>query len=1142
MPADQWPLFELVVSEIDDCHYRLHMNLDLLQFDVQSFKVMMDDLAQVWRGETLAPLAITFRDYVMAEQARRQTSAWHDAWDYWQEKLPQLPLAPELPVVETPPETPHFTTFKSTIGKTEWQAVKQRWQQQGVTPSAALLTLFAATLERWSRTTTFTLNLTFFNRQPIHPQINQLIGDFTSVTLVDFNFSAPVTLQEQMQQTQQRLWQNMAHSEMNGVEVIRELGRLRGSQRQPLMPVVFTSMLGMTLEGMTIDQAMSHLFGEPCYVFTQTPQVWLDHQVMESDGELMFSWYCMDNVLEPGAAEAMFNDYCAILQAVIAAPESLKTLASGIARHIPRRRWPLNAQADYDLRDIEQATLEYPGIRQARAEITEQGALTLDIVMADDPSPSAAMPDEHELTQLALPLPEQAQLDELEATWRWLEARALQGIAATLNRHGLFTTPEIAHRFSAIVQALSAQASHQRLLRQWLQCLTEREWLIREGESWRCRIPLSEIPEPQEACPQSQWSQALAQYLETCIARHDALFSGQCSPLELLFNEQHRVTDALYRDNPASACLNRYTAQIAALCSAERILEVGAGTAATTAPVLKATRNTRQSYHFTDVSAQFLNDARARFHDESQVSYALFDINQPLDFTAHPEAGYDLIVAVNVLHDASHVVQTLRRLKLLLKAGGRLLIVEATERNSVFQLASVGFIEELSGYRDFRRRDEKPMLTRSAWQEVLVQAGFANELAWPAQESSPLRQHLLVARSPGVNRPDKKAVSRYLQQRFGTGLPILQIRQREALFTPLHAPSDAPTEPAKPTPVAGGNPALEKQVAELWQSLLSRPVARHHDFFELGGDSLMATRMVAQLNRRGIARANLQDLFSHSTLSDFCAHLQAATSGEDNPIPLCQGDGEETLFVFHASDGDISAWLPLASALNRRVFGLQAKSPQRFATLDQMIDEYVGCIRRQQPHGPYVLAGWSYGAFLAAGAAQRLYAKGEQVRMVLIDPVCRQDFCCENRAALLRLLAEGQTPLALPEHFDQQTPDSQLADFISLAKTAGMVSQNLTLQAAETWLDNIAHLLRLLTEHTPGESVPVPCLMVYAAGRPAHWTPAETEWQGWINNADDAVIEASHWQIMMEAPHVQACAQHITRWLCATSTQPENTL
>ncbi|VFS18034.1 non-ribosomal peptide synthase (yersiniabactin siderophore biosynthetic protein) [Escherichia coli] len=94
-----------------------------------------------------------------------------------------------------------------------------------------------------------------------------------------------------------------------------------------------------------------------------------------------------------------------------------------------------------------------------------------------------------------------------------------------------------------------------------------------------------------------------------------------------------------------------------------------------------------------------------------------------------------------MLHDASHVVQTLRRLKLLLKAGGRLLIVEATERNSVFQLASVGFIEGLSGYRDFRRRDEKTDAHPPPHgRRFLVQAGFANELAWPAQESSPLRQ------------------------------------------------------------------------------------------------------------------------------------------------------------------------------------------------------------------------------------------------------------------------------------------------------------------------------------------------------------------------------------------------------------------
>ena len=49
----------------------------------------------------------------------------------------------------------------------------------------------------------------------------------------------------------------------------------------------------------------------------------------------MFSWYCMDNVLNPALPRRCLTDYCAILQAVIAAPESLKTLASGIAGHIP---------------------------------------------------------------------------------------------------------------------------------------------------------------------------------------------------------------------------------------------------------------------------------------------------------------------------------------------------------------------------------------------------------------------------------------------------------------------------------------------------------------------------------------------------------------------------------------------------------------------------------------------------------------------------------------------------------------------------------------------------------------------------------------------------------------------------------------
>ncbi len=88
---------------------------------------------------------------------------------------------------------------------------------------------------------------------------------------------------------------------------------------------------------------------------------------------------------------------------------------------------------------------------------------------------------------------------------------------------------------------------------------------------------------------------------------------------------------------------------------------------------------------------------------------------------------------------------------LVAEAGGRvLLIVEATERNSVFQLASVGFIEGLSGYRDFRRRevrkpDAHPLRT---WQDALGSGRVCKRAGVALRRDhhpSSLRQHLLVA-------------------------------------------------------------------------------------------------------------------------------------------------------------------------------------------------------------------------------------------------------------------------------------------------------------------------------------------------------------------------------------------------------------
>ncbi|WP_042628072.1 type I polyketide synthase [Burkholderia plantarii] len=1167
-PADRWPLFELVASELDDDRYRLHMNLDLLLFDVQSFKVVMDDLARAYQGHRLAPLPITFRDYVLAEQARRNDAGWQASWRYWQRLLPQLPPAPVLPLAaaEAQPSRPRFTTRQARIERPRWQALKQAFRSWGVTPSAALLALFAATLERWSRHAAFTLNLTFFNRRPDHPQVAQLIGDFTSVLLIDFALDTGATLRETVERTQQRLWQHLAHCQVNGVELMRELARRRGyDPRQPLMPVVFTSMLGMSLDGQDIDQAMTSLFGEPVHVFTQTPQVWLDHQVMEVEGSLVFSWYCMDDVFEPGVMPAMFDDFRCLLRGVAAEPErmarpGLATLRDdGAWAAFAHRRWPAGEDgAGLDLREIEAAlraggrvgdALAVPAADGGRLEIAVAAAELAETAAPRAKPAGAALP-----LAAPLPLPDAAQLAEIDATWHALEARALHGIARTLHRHGLFTRAGQCHPLDEVLARLHALPRYRRLARQWLLALAEHGWLRRtgDGDAFVAQQPLDAVPEPDSTLPPSGWSRALGAYLDGCIAHHDALFDGTQAPLALLFGDDG-VADALYSDNPAIDCLNRGAAQIARALAAPHdglaVLEIGAGTAATTRHLLPALEGRLQGYRFTDVSPLFLDDARRRFAGHAALDYALFDINAAVDFDAHPEAGYDLAVAVNVLHDARDAVASLRRIGRLLKPDGRLLMIEATERSSMLQLASIGFIEGLNGYDDQRTVDDKPMLDLPMWRDALARAGFSVELVWPDAERSPLRQHLVLARAEHGGRLDLPALAGELRARFGNALPPVRMRQCEHIdrYAPLRtAPAAGPdprdeggdplmAAPGRAAPPPAQQAALEREVGALWRTLLDRDVSGDSDFFQCGGDSLIATRMVAQLSRSGVRGANLQALFAARTLAAFCATLAApAAADAANPadciVPLAAGEAADEVFVFHASDGELAAYLPLARQLGCRVHGLRATDAPLPDSLDALATHYAQAIRATRKQGLCTLVGWSFGAFTAAAAARVLHEAGETVELVLLDPVCRDDFRHGDRASLLRLLDQGRGGLTLPESFGELDTDAQLACFTQAAREAGLLPAAAGTDDARRWLQRAGKLLALLTRHHAPAPLPIRCLWLTAERRPAHWQPGEADWRDWQARAERHTLDADHWSLVLDETSAVKVATLIRQW------------
>ncbi|MBT4835869.1 MAG: amino acid adenylation domain-containing protein, partial [Methylococcales bacterium] len=312
----QWPLFELRAHDLGENNYLLHFSFDLLIADVWSFLIILDEWHQCYQNiETQLPtLDLTFRDYVLAEQALQQTNAEKTAWEYWQNRIDTLPAGPVLPLAKQPSEIekPKFIRLSHRLSVKQWSLLKQRGKQANLTPSMILCAVYADVLALWSKSQHFTLNLTLFNRLPLHPKTQQIVGDFTTLILLERQASSGLSFEQRAKQLQQQLVTDMEHRQINGIRVLRDIAKNTDNAGTP---IVFTSALPLT-DNEDSDDYPTDWLGEQVYSITQTPQVWLDHQVNEHHGELMLSWDLVEALFPDNVINDMFNTYCNALVAL----------------------------------------------------------------------------------------------------------------------------------------------------------------------------------------------------------------------------------------------------------------------------------------------------------------------------------------------------------------------------------------------------------------------------------------------------------------------------------------------------------------------------------------------------------------------------------------------------------------------------------------------------------------------------------------------------------------------------------------------------------------------------------------------------------------------------------------------------------
>jgi hybrid polyketide synthase/nonribosomal peptide synthetase ACE1 len=170
--------------------------------------------------------------------------------------------------------------------------------------------------------------------------------------------------------------------------------------------------------------------------------------------------------------------------------------------------------------------------------------------------------------------------------------------------------------------------------------------------------------------------------------------------------------------------LSRIVAQISYRYPNLHILEVGAGTGATTSAVFSAIGDAYSSYTFTDISAAFFPAAEERFVEQSStMDFKIFNMEKSPTEQGFAEGTYDVIVAVNVLHVSADIEHTLSNVRRLLRPGGFLVVGELTSTDLLFSGMTVG---TLPGWwiGAENGRPWGPLFTLSQWDTSLRNTGF----------------------------------------------------------------------------------------------------------------------------------------------------------------------------------------------------------------------------------------------------------------------------------------------------------------------------------------------------------------------------------------------------------------------------------
>lgn len=308
---EKWPLFDIRFIKVSVHKGYMGISFDNILMDGWSMFFMMKEWNYLYHHPEEKPhrCTISFRDYVLNYERIRNGGMHDHDWKYWMAKKEEIYPAPELAVcTDVKDMDGKFKRFSYKISESLWEKIKEKAKKYKITPAALLLSAYAEVIDRWSGNEKFSINLTNFNRVQFHPEVEYLMGDFTSLTIHSINMDSADNFARRTVVIQEKMWTDLSHSYVSGVEIERYLKQTNGLG---MMPIVYTCGLGLE-KG--LSRNYDGYLGELKAGLSFTPQVWIDNQVSEDKGQLLISWDALVDIFPTNMVDEMFMAYTSFVE------------------------------------------------------------------------------------------------------------------------------------------------------------------------------------------------------------------------------------------------------------------------------------------------------------------------------------------------------------------------------------------------------------------------------------------------------------------------------------------------------------------------------------------------------------------------------------------------------------------------------------------------------------------------------------------------------------------------------------------------------------------------------------------------------------------------------------------------------------